>query len=107
MSVLIRGMEMPKNCDECYFVGYGYPDWCGLPQIPNGKDEIVDINTRPDWCPLVELPANHGPLIDQRATVNRLSRDVAAYGQSALPMMIAVSKTIEDVKRMPVVVEED
>ena len=65
MSIVIRGMEMPKNCDECYFVGYGYPDWCGLPQIPNGKDEIVDINTRPDWCPLIELPEKHGRLIDE------------------------------------------
>ena len=64
MSILMKGMKMPKNCDECFFVGYGYPDWCSIPQIPNGKDDIVDISVRPDWCPLVELPEKHGRLID-------------------------------------------
>lgn len=64
MSILIRGMKMPKNCDECFFVGYGYPDWCGLPFIQNGDDEISDVSVRPDWCPLVELPEKHGRLVD-------------------------------------------
>lgn len=55
MNILIEGMEMPKNCDDCFFVGRGYPDWCSLPQIPNGEDEINDTKKRPDWCPLIEL----------------------------------------------------
>ena len=53
--VLIKGMEMPKNCDECFFVGRGFPDWCSLPQIPKDEDEIDDTNNRPDWCPLEEV----------------------------------------------------
>ena len=64
MSILIRGMKMPKNCDECFFVGYGYPDWCSLPFIPGDADALIDISVRPDWCPLVELPEKHGRLID-------------------------------------------
>ena len=66
-SVLIKGMEMPKNCDDCFFIGRGYPDWCSLPQIPNGEDEIYDTKKRPDWCPLVELPEKHGRLVDADA----------------------------------------
>lgn len=62
MSILIRGMEMPKRCFECIF----------LTTVPNffclaGKRDLCaehGINTsRPDWCPLVELPP-HGRLID-------------------------------------------
>ena len=59
MSILIKGMGMPKNCDECFFVGRGFPDWCSLPQIPKDEDEIDDTNNRPDWCPLEEVPETH------------------------------------------------
>ena len=62
MSVLIRGMEMPKRCFECIF----------LTTVPNffclaGKRDLCaehGINiSRPDWCPLIELPP-HGRLGD-------------------------------------------
>ena len=56
MSIIIKGMEMPKNCDECFFVGRGFPDWCSLPQIQKDEDEIEDTNNKPDWCPLEEVP---------------------------------------------------
>lgn len=42
-DILIRGMEMPKNCMECPFV--------------------ICLNTK-DNCPLVPLPEGHGRLID-------------------------------------------
>lgn len=67
MSVIVKGMKMPKNCDDCFFIGRGYPDWCSLPQISNGDDEIDYTKKRPDWCPLIELPEKHGRLIDADA----------------------------------------
>ena len=58
MSVVIPGMEMPKNCWECpCFVSDGW--FCNL------DDEYRDVcDGRPDWCPLVELPKKHGRLFD-------------------------------------------
>ena len=60
MSVIIKGVEIPKNCWECPCVasdGYGW--FCNL------DDEYRDVcDGRPDWCPLVELPEHHGRLID-------------------------------------------
>lgn len=60
MSVVIPGMEMPKNCWECPCVasdGYGW--FCNL------DDEYRDVcDGRPDWCQLVGLPEKHGRLID-------------------------------------------
>ena len=57
-DILIKGMEMPKNCGECAFYidgacyGKGYRDY----------RSIMDT-AKPDDCPLIELPP-HGRLID-------------------------------------------
>lgn len=56
MSVVVKGMKMPKNCFYCAMSSFG---------VCNIAVRIWDISTRPDWCPLVELPENHGPLIDR------------------------------------------
>lgn len=72
-SVLIKGMEMPSECEYCGLCRY-YPEngnvWC------NGKNKLLkqgwkeahwthlDVK-RPDWCPLIELPEKHGRLIEE------------------------------------------
>ncbi len=77
MSVLVKGMEMPKNCDEC-----PYSSWSNFYQIyicnATRKHELVlfdrkqvkSTNTmrsgRADNCPLVPIPP-HGRLIDADA----------------------------------------
>lgn len=66
-SVLIRGMEMPKNCKECMFadfddVDFDYELYC----TANGKYADLDMYDHPmGWdCPLVEIPTPHGRLGD-------------------------------------------
>lgn len=58
MSILIKGMEIPKNCDDCRF------------DIDCPYDEHQDgykmMGGRPCKCPLVPVPA-HGRLIDADA----------------------------------------
>ena len=57
MSVIVKGMEMPKNCQECalYIEGAcyakGYRDY-----------RLIMDQSKPDDCPLIELPP-HGRLI--------------------------------------------
>ena len=69
MSVLIKGMEMPKNCAVCRLekdlfgraICFGYEDGRAL-----HKDDLPPVGNeerRPDWCPLVPVPP-HGRLID-------------------------------------------
>ncbi len=69
MSILIKGMEMPKRCFECIF----------LTTVPNffclaGKRDLCaehGINiSRPDWCPLIEVPP-HGRLVDIDKMIDR------------------------------------
>ena len=65
MSVIIKGMKMPKSCDSCDLIQFDdegreahcplspYYRWCGTP--PDYK---------PEGCLLVEVPTPHGKLID-------------------------------------------
>ena len=67
MSVLIKGMEMPKSCEKCpcktadAFGGLGCQTTGYIPLRKANQD-------RPDWCPLIEVPP-HGRLIDADAPI--------------------------------------
>ena len=65
MSILIKGMKMPKNCNECKF-----GTWSNLHQTACCKRHDFDpcfedhsreyMEKRADFCPLVEIPEPHG-----------------------------------------------
>ena len=72
MSILIKGMDMPTNCEKCPFLDYeegyclasGFKDksgWYEFTLCPGGAK-----GGRPDDCPLVPVPP-HGRLIDADA----------------------------------------
>lgn len=68
MGVYIKGMEMPKNCAECFFhkvfpaTGVGINQiYCALCGI-----NIVKLSDAQPDCPLVPVPP-HGRLIDADA----------------------------------------
>ena len=65
-DILIRGMEMPKGCDECTCNSGIYCN--AMPIAFCGYTEDED---RPEWCPLVEVPT-HGRLIDADALTDKL-----------------------------------
>lgn len=65
-DILIRGMEMPKNCKLCKL--YVKPACCYLRDIvhlPEYTDPI--IGKRHEHCPLIEVPTPHSRLIDADA----------------------------------------
>lgn len=69
MSVVVKGMRIPENCDVCRF-----GDWSNLHQtaccklkdyVPCFSDYSREFKTqRSTICPLVALPDKHGRLID-------------------------------------------
>ena len=67
MSVLIKGMEMPKRCYDCplYRSGNKISNTYSYCSISNSKVERFKIS-RPEDCPLIELQP-HGRLIDADA----------------------------------------
>ena len=81
MSVIVKGMEMPKDCRECRMMEYHErtgKTWC---KPADGL--LADIyrpimyDGRPNWCPLVELPEKHGRLIDAEALIDTLEQAIA------------------------------
>ena len=61
MSVIVKGMEMPKSCADCFAISEGL-DWCKATGSevfnPFPKDDL------PSFCPLSPLPEKHGRLIE-------------------------------------------
>ena len=78
MSVLIRGMKMPDNCESCAFAtGFGFclaksDNFCGY----------TNDRKRPEWCPLVEVSEPHGGLVD----ANKLIMHLADYQLQESPV---------------------
>lgn len=66
MSILIKGMKMPKGCDECTCNSGIY---CNA--MPINFCGYTEDEDRPEWCPLVEVP-QHGRLIDADALTDKL-----------------------------------
>ena len=101
MSVVIRGMKMPKSCDECpcYYETEGA--WRNECEVL-GKEYIAD-DYRPEWCPLVELPAQHGRLIDSSAIGLTDFEIVMCNGnyKEALTMLL------EKIERAPTIIEAE
>lgn len=69
MAVLIKGMEMPKNCYECPFGLLEYTSQYYSKTIRNKfacciTHKAKTSTRRNRFCPLVEVPTPHGRLID-------------------------------------------
>lgn len=74
MSVLIKGIQMPKNCAECPVALSG--KYC---RINKTYTTYIKLPIRPDHCPLVEFPEHHGDLINRNDLVKESLAD-DAYG---------------------------
>lgn len=79
MSVVIKDMELPKNCSECPVALCG--KYC---RINKTHTTFRELPIRPDHCPLVGLPEHHGRLIDadrlMRVYEDRLEKVINRYG---------------------------
>jgi len=62
MSILIKGAEMPKNCEECPCIAWRYDD--DSPACCVLQKDISDYTKRLADCPLVEIETPHGGLVD-------------------------------------------
>ena len=61
MSVLIKGMEMPKSCVLCRMSEYHVTNYCKITEA-----KILRNRDRNNDCPLIPVPP-HGDLIDRDA----------------------------------------
>lgn len=112
MSVIVKGMSMPKGCNECCFCsGYmtgqarilGYVCLASLEKEDSvrGRRKIEELCFLriPDWCPLVELPERHGRLIDADSFAEWIESVIARQGYNDLTIgkFITVKDVLEAV----------
>lgn len=81
MSVLIKGMTMPRCCEECLAESveenyYGDVMSTECPFIYKGYTEEVRKTGRLEECPLIEVPTPHGRLIDADELIERYTPDM-------------------------------
>lgn len=81
MSVLIKGMDMPTECNKCQLLFGDVNDgFChGANKWLDSEDfvwEMIDeevLSDKPINCPLVEVPTPHSRLIDEEEIDKALS----------------------------------
>lgn len=91
MSILIKGMEMPKNCKECKMWSIceclnDFEDFESICYAVEDGDLVRDKN-----CPLIELPP-HGRLgdLDELYKVANMADD---FGADTLDMLKLIADT--------------
>ena len=93
MSVLIKGMKMPKHCIDCPMKNN--EDDCLVQELQNWKD----WDSMKAGCPLVEVPTPHGRLADCDAVKECLHEvtdcDDKIYALGLLEWAVAKRTVIE------------
>ncbi len=70
MSVLIKGMEMPKTCADCKLILYANGEYI----CPFSGIMALNIG-RQDDCPLVEVKTPHGRIVDIDMILNGIYKE--------------------------------
>lgn len=96
MSLIIKGMDMPKSCHDCdLFSGEGFLCPLVIETTNNWVPEFM--YKRVDECPLVEIPTPHGRLID----ADELKKDrINLYGTTDVVLMV-------DIENAPTIIEAE
>ena len=91
MSILIKGMDMPKGCATCPYCdrAWNKPKCKAKSMQGRFMEQRLNLDRiRQKWCPLVPVPP-HGDLIDRDVLVKTIP-----YEEINSRMSIAVASTI-------------
>ena len=104
MDILIKNMEMPKNCYECRLhlkigVKKTNLNMMVCSAIPHEDDGYIPVashkNDRPFACPLVALPEHHGRLKDIDAIIEELTKsEFSSQTKLAIEVTLLSAPTI-------------
>ena len=71
MSVIVKGVEIPKSCSKCGWFDMGGGDGYRCTLLRKSFDMWNKISVARDKnCPLIEIPTSHGDLVDLNDTVH-------------------------------------
>ena len=96
MSLIIKGLDMPKNCDECQLTNGVI---CYAILSDNEDDYVLDnLKSRHPLCPLIEIPTPHGRLIDA---------DIVADMLDSMMVHKTLNNAFDEVLNMPTILEAE
>lgn len=103
MSILIKGMEMPKSCRYCEFRHMSITENTFCTAAHETIDYMMERTRRLDNCPLVEVQP-HGDLVDRDDLLLKVERgDYETYNDYSITFdLIDCASTVigvEEVKR--------
>lgn len=104
MSILIKDMEIPKNCVECKLSDHISPTECPIYSIEKGDY----WDKRYKYCPIVEVPTPHGRMIDADAFVEDLTNSAYKVWNLLSPVTQQVIRRVcDDIKKYPTIIEAE
>lgn len=102
MSILIKGMEMPHDCEVCpclqYFHGKRF--FCGITHTVIGEADKLRN------CPLIEIPP-HGDLIDREKLLENAGGVYTARPEEAQKIQHEINKVLFAIQDAPTVIEAE
>lgn len=109
MSVLIKGMEIPTNCESCRF---WYQDqdsehnvWNRCTAL-NHKEIIPFITERREDCPLVEIPS-YGRLINAADLLKTITENayLITHGYNEIEYGMTYFGIMQAINEQPTIIE--
>ena len=105
MSVIVKGMEMPKNCAYCPLSEYRNTslgqilDCKRIGTVGSAVKGTRDVlNHRHPNCPLVEIPTPHGRLVDIKSVEDgkftTVSNEYQRWWNGALDSVVHYAPTV-------------
>ena len=103
MSILIKGMEMPKSCFECPFMLRRC--FCLVnPRIEFTDEEYSELKGRYGGCPLVSVPP-HGRLIAREKMLDAIRLELAqANAANDMEDYDAWMRVFDFVRKFPTII---
>ena len=108
MSILIKGMEMPKNCMLCSFCVEEADPANGEMCMVTGTLMPPCTRERLDNCPLIPVP-DHGDLIERDVLIEAMARMVpwAITDPTANAFLDGLSAAYEAIKAATTIIPAD
>lgn len=95
-DILIRGMKMSENCEDCQLATVGsFGTFCPLKKCSIKKGYSFK------YCPLVEIPEKHGRIVDLDRVLDWLVNEKRFF---SMGMSANVAKALADA---PVILKAD
>ena len=98
MNILIKGMNIPKNCAECKII-------CDVEKV-----EKDPYKGRQPNCPILELPP-HGRLIDADALIASIKRQTGFLktmgGDFAAMAEVLEKGILQEIENAPIIIETE